>query len=1015
MSNKFNNLLPPSIRNRTVTAVLGPTNTGKTHLAIEKMVGHETGMIGLPLRLLAREVYMRVADQVGNEAVALITGEEKIVPDDPRYWISTVEAMPVDIETDFVAIDEVQLASDFERGHKFTHRILNIRGSHETLLLGAATIRPLLEQLLPGINVVTRPRMSVLRYAGVKKITRLPPRSAAVAFSADEVYAIAELVRRQRGGAAVVLGSLSPRTRNAQVELFQSGDVDILVATDAIGMGLNLDLDHIAFAGTSKFDGYQYRHLTPAEMGQIAGRAGRHLADGTFGVTGRAEPLNDKLVQLLESHQFEPLKVIQWRNSNLDFSSLNTLQGSLEKLPTEAGLTRVPATQDLLSLETAIRDEEIKKLANSEETVKLLWEVCQIPDYRKIAPANHAELVSTIFTRLVTEGEIPEDWFANQVSYANRIEGDIDTLANRIAHIRTWTYVANHGNWLQKKQYWQDETRTIENRLSDALHEQLIQRFVDRRTSVLMKRLRENNMKDAEITSTGDVLVEGQHIGQLHGFRFVPDATAEGKEVKAVRAAASKALSNEIKNRANKVEKAKNEEFIIGTDGTIRWLGEPIAKLIEGESLINPNLHLIADEQLSGTDRDKVQKRLDDWKNYEFGTHLKQLYDLNTGQELEGLARGLAYQLVENLGNIERRKILKQVKELDQELRGTLRRLGVRFGAYYIYIPALLKPKPSQLLTMLWILKNADFSMSGVTEIEHLAKSGRTSIEVDPKIDTTIYNINGYRVCGKLAVRIDILERLADIIRNLMSWKPENSDVEQPNGVIKGGGGFTVNVEMTSLLGCSGETFATVLKSLGYRRETQQISDSKTGSHANSCENNKLDSTKADSGDKIEVNTCASPQKKSESETQPEASVSNDPIENSDKKSLKADSESNSSKKATNGADISQDSDSELSPQTIEIWRPIRNNQKRRTNFKPKNQQNTDGSKAFDPNKKKTTKKNLSKPNSKPSSKQRQSPGKFAGKKLQPQKPKPKVADPNSPFAALADLKKQLENSKEKT
>ena len=365
-------------------------------------------------------------------------------------------------------------------------------------------------------------------------------------------------------------------------------------------MGLNLDLDHIAFAGTSKFDGYQFRHLTPAEMGQIAGRAGRHLADGAFGVTGRAEPLNDRLVQLLESHQFEPLKVIQWRNSKLDFSNLKNLIRTLEMLPTENGLTRIPATNDLQSLETAIRDEEIKKLANSEEMVKLLWEVCQIPDYRKISPANHTELVSTIFSRLATDGEIPEDWFANQVSYANRIEGDIDTLANRIAHIRTWTYVANRGNWLREKQYWQDETRAIENRLSDSLHNQLIQRFVDRRTGVLMKRLRENSMKDAEITSTGDVLVEGQHIGQLQGFRFIPDATAEGKEKKAVQAAASKALTSEFKNRANKVTKAKNDEFLLGIDGTIRWLGEPIAKLTAGESPLNPSFYIIADEQLTG-------------------------------------------------------------------------------------------------------------------------------------------------------------------------------------------------------------------------------------------------------------------------------------------------------------------------------------------------------------------------------------------------------------------------------
>ncbi len=992
MPNKFNNILPPSIRKRTVTAVLGPTNTGKTHLAIEKMVKHETGMIGLPLRLLAREVYTRVVNKVGKESVALVTGEEKIIPDDPRYWVSTVEAMPVDIETDFVAIDEVQLASDLERGHKFTHRILNIRGTQETLLLGAATIRPLLEQLLPGINVVTRPRMSVLRYAGVKKITRLPPRSAAVAFSADEVYAIAELVRRQRGGAAVVLGSLSPRTRNAQVELFQSGDVEILVATDAIGMGLNLDLDHIAFAGTSKFDGFQYRHLTPAEMGQIAGRAGRHLADGTFGVTGRAEPLNDKLVQLLESHQFEPLKVIQWRNSKLDFSNLNNLLRSLEMIPTEKGLTRVPATNDFQSLETASKDVEISKLANNEEMVKLLWEVCQIPDYRKISPANHTELVCTIFSRLATEGEIPEDWFANQVSFANRTEGDIDTLANRIAHIRTWTYVANHGNWLREKQHWQDETRAIENRLSDSLHDQLIQRFVDRRTSVLMKRLRENTMKDAEVTSEGDVLVEGQHIGQLHGFRFVPDATAEGKEIKAVRAAASKALASEIKNRAEKVVKAKNDEFMLGSDGAIRWLGEPIAKLIAGESLYQPSFYLIADEQLTGNELEQVQNRVEKWKNNEFGTHLKQLYDLHTGRELEGLARGLAYQLVENLGNIERRKIAKQVKELDQEMRATLRQHGVRFGAYYIYIPALLKPKPCQLITLLWVLKYGDFSMPGVSEIEVLAKSGRTSMDVDPKINTVMYNINGYRVCGKLAVRIDILERLADIIRVLLSWKGKSTDSERPIGAIDGGGGFSVNTEMTSLLGCAGEAFATVLKSIGYRREILEISD------PNSTEKELKEATSNPAGTK------------EKDEKQPKDESSKVTAAKTDDEKTEDSSNADSSK-----ANNDQAETTENSPNTMEIWRPIRNKQIRQTGSKPNRQQNIANKVNTSQNNGDSTKKKFPKSNSQSPSKSKFTSTKSLNNKSLPNRAKPKTIDPDSPFAALAELKKQLENPKGKS
>jgi len=512
---------------RNLVAVLGPTNTGKTHLAIERMLAHASGMIGLPLRLLAREVYNRVADRVGADQVALITGEEKIVPPAPRFRVCTVEAMPSETDAAFLAVDEIQLAGDLERGHVFTDRLLNLRGREETLLLGAATMRGIVEKLLPGINVVTRPRMSLLTYSGSKKITRLPRRSAVVAFSADEVYAIAELIRRQRGGAAVVLGSLSPRTRNAQVELFQSGDVDFLVATDAIGMGLNLDVDHVAFASDRKFDGYQFRRLSAAELAQIAGRAGRHIRDGTFGVTSRVGDFEDALVEAIESHRFDAVKTVQWRNRDLDFSSLKALKDSLDRAPERDGLTKAPISEDVAVLDISCRDEVVAALADSPKRVAVLWDVCQIPDYRKIAPANHAEMVATIFRFLVRDGTIPDDWFDRQVAFADRTDGDIDTLANRIAHIRTWTFAANRPQWLADPYQWQERTRAIEDRLSDALHERLTARFVDRRTSVLMRRLKENAMLEAEITATGDVLVEGQHVGLLQGFRFLPDPNAD--------------------------------------------------------------------------------------------------------------------------------------------------------------------------------------------------------------------------------------------------------------------------------------------------------------------------------------------------------------------------------------------------------------------------------------------------------------------------------------------------------
>ncbi|MGI8524915.1 MAG: helicase-related protein, partial [Pseudolabrys sp.] len=473
-----------SLRGAGVTAVLGPTNTGKTHLAIERMLAHSSGMIGLPLRLLAREVYNKVTDKAGKDAVALITGEEKIKPQNPRFWVCTVEAMPRDLDVAFLAIDEIQLGADLERGHVFTDRMLNRRAREETLVLGAATMRPMVEKLLPGANVVSRPRLSQLHYAGEKKITRLPRRSAIVAFSAEEVYAIAELIRRQRGGAAVVLGALSPRTRNAQVALYQSGDVDYLIATDAIGMGLNLDVDHVAFAADRKFDGYQFRKLNPAELAQIAGRAGRAMRDGTFGTTGRCEAFEPELVQALESHSFEPVRMLQWRNTALDFASIGALQASLSALPEGLGLTRAPIAEDIQVLDHASRDEDVRGLAKGAKAVERLWDVCQVPDYRKIAPATHAELAVTLYGFLMREGNIPDDWFARQVAHADRTDGDIDTLSNRIAHVRTWTFAANRPDWLADPEHWQGVACAVADKLSDALHEHLSERFLERRTSV---------------------------------------------------------------------------------------------------------------------------------------------------------------------------------------------------------------------------------------------------------------------------------------------------------------------------------------------------------------------------------------------------------------------------------------------------------------------------------------------------------------------------------------------------
>jgi ATP-dependent RNA helicase SUPV3L1/SUV3 len=811
------------VRSRSVTAVLGPTNTGKTHLAIERMIAHGSGLIGLPLRLLAREVYNRIAARVGADAVALVTGEERIVPPSPRFTVCTVEAMPRDADVSFLAVDEVQLAGDLERGRVFTDRILNARGRDETLLLGATTVRPMLEKLLPGLNVVTRPRMSVLAWAGSKKITRLPPRSAIVAFSADEVYAIAELIRRQRGGAAVVLGSLSPRTRNAQVELFQSGDVEFLVATDAIGMGLNLDVDHVAFAGDRKFDGYQYRTLSAAELGQIAGRAGRHMRDGTFGVTGRVAPFDDEMIEALESHRFQPLRVLQWRNPHLDFGSLDALRRSLDEPPRQEGLTRAPQAEDAVSLDYAARDPEVRDLATGPARVSLLWDVCQVPDYRRIAPANHADLVLALFGFLARSGRIPDDWFARQVAQSDRTDGDIDALSNRIAHVRTWTYVANRGDWLADPAHWRGVTRDVEDRLSDALHERLTRRFVDRRTSVLMKRLRENAMLEAEITPTGDVSVEGQHVGRLAGFRFVADSGGgDGPEAKALRNAAAKALAGEIEARAERLGRAADGDLVLAADGSIRWLGEPVAKLLPGDDVLAPGLVVLADEQLTGPARERVQGRLTTWLKHQIETLLKPLIDLRNATELAGPPRGIAFRIAEALGVIERPAIAEEVKALDQAARAGLRSLGVRFGAYHLFVPALLKPAPSRLLAELWALKHASLDVPGLLEVPQLSASGRTSIPVDPAVPVDLYRVCGFKACGGRAVRIDILERLADLIRPILAWRPGPEAGPMPDGAHPAGG-FMATVRMTSLVGCSGEDFASILRGLGYRMDRRPL------------------------------------------------------------------------------------------------------------------------------------------------------------------------------------------------
>jgi ATP-dependent RNA helicase SUPV3L1/SUV3 len=807
-------------RIRNVTAVLGPTNTGKTHLAIERMLGHQSGLIGLPLRLLAREVYDKIVARVGTEAVALVTGEEKIKPERPRYYVCTVEAMPREVDVDFLAVDEVQLAADPERGHVFTDRLLHARGREETLLLGAQTMRQTIADLIPGANFISRPRLSKLAYAGQKKITRLPARSAVVAFSASEVYAVAELMRRQRGGAAVVLGALSPRTRNAQVALYQSGDVDFLVATDAIGMGLNLDVDHVAFAGVRKFDGQVHRELTPAELAQIAGRAGRHMNDGTFGVTGTVEPFTTDIVERLETHTFDNVKSLQWRSRDLDFSSLDRLRDSLRRAPHEPRLARARMADDTTALENVSADSTVAALATTPEAVVRLWDVCQVPDYRKISSQDHAELVGTLYKFLMGPTErVPVDWFASQVAFADRTDGDIDTLATRIAHIRTWTFVSNRGDWLDDPEHWQGRTRAIEDALSDALHECLTQRFIDRRTSALMRGLKDKGELVADIGQDGAVQVANHYVGRLQGFRFFPDTEAEGIHGKAARSAATHVLAKELAMRARRVSAAKNEAFKLSRHGQILWREEEVGRLEAGDDLLKPIVVLSADDAMSAGDKEKVQERLSTWVAETIGERLKPLVEIASAKDLTGLARGIAFRLSEGMGVLRREAVAEEMRSLDQPARAQLRGYGVRFGAFNIYFPALLKPAAIELSFALWLLKHGAQSGLDAANPPALPRPGLTSVPVDQALPEAFYHVAGFHPCGTRAVRIDILERLADQIRPLVAWRSDPANSSPPPKGATGDGGFRVTPDMMSILGCSSSGVGEILHRLGFRLE----------------------------------------------------------------------------------------------------------------------------------------------------------------------------------------------------
>jgi ATP-dependent RNA helicase SUPV3L1/SUV3 len=772
-----------------VKAVLGPTNTGKTHLAVERMLGHGTGMIGLPLRLLAREIYDRIVKARGARAVALVTGEEKIVPPRPQYWVSTVEAMPLSIPVDFLAVDEIQLCADPERGHVFTHRLLHARGTAETMLLGAATAAPLVRRLLPDVQIVSRERFSDLRYDGAKKLTRLPRRSAVVAFSTEAVYAIAELIRRQRGGAAVVMGSLSPRTRNAQVALYQSGEVDFLVATDAIGMGLNMDVDHVAFAGLRKFDGRRTRWLHAQEIGQIAGRAGRFRKDGTFGVTGDAPDLDEDLIEAVENHAFEPLTAAEWRNPKLDFSTLAELQRSLAQAPGRDGLKLAAEALDERTLRRLAEDEDVRRRVRSRENLFVLWDACQIPDFRRTTLDEHAGLSRAIFQHLTErDRRIPEDWMAGHFAGLDHGTGDIDALAGRLASVRTLAYVANRPNWLRDPAHWQGRTRELEDRLSDTLHEKLMQRFIDRRTSALMSALRVREEVLAGVAPDGEVTVEGHVVGRLQGLRFEQERGGSALEDKALRAAGQRAVAPEVARRLGQLAAEPDNAFALQPDGLVLWRGEAAAQLADCTPFA-PRVRLFGDMG-SAPVRERAARRLEAFVAAEAGRRLGALKRLTEAVEsgrLKGLARGVAYRLVESGGVLDRREIEPDLRALSQAERRDLRQLGVRIGAHSVYLPRLLTPG-ARGFALAFVQAGWSPPTDRLSRLP-AARPGPSDLAA-----------RGLRAVGQYAAPVEALERLDGLLR----------------AAPKQQGGAVLSEQAREELGWSQAEAGEVMRALGY-------------------------------------------------------------------------------------------------------------------------------------------------------------------------------------------------------
>ena len=779
-----------------ITAVLGPTNTGKTFLAIETMLSFESGMIGFPLRLLAREVYDKIIKRIDPSKVALVTGEEKIIPLNAKYFLCTVESMPIDKNLEFVGIDEIQMCNDHERGHIFTDRLLNLRGEKLTMLMGSNTIKNIIQKLDDDVEFKNKERLSKLTFAGHKKISRIERKSAVIAFSTEEVYAIAELIRRQKGGAAIIMGSLSPKTRNAQVSLYQSGDVDYLVATDAIGMGINMDLDHVYFSNINKFDGKKVRRLNISEIGQIAGRAGRYLNDGTFGITGDCKEINPEETDSLEKHNFPEIKNIFWRNSKLNFNNKLSLIKSLDEKPNKDWLKRIGECEDEKVLKYFLKNApNIKE--NSEDLI-ILWECCQIPDFVKKTYGHHVEVINKIFNFLIQgTKKIPNHYMKKQLSLLDKLEGNVDSLSNRIANVRTWSYVSNKSNWVENQDYWIERTKSLEDKLSDRLHEELTKTFIDKRASVLVKGLKQDIVLETKIIDEEKVMINQQYIGSLKGLKLELDLKVDAldADIKSLKKAARQNVSPEIIKRINQITETGLIE--LKNDYKIYWNKYPIAKLTPGSDYLNPQIYLIVDEMIENDEKLKLNSYLQKWINEKIETELKSLIDLKNIKETNSELRALAYHLYENNGVIKREEVLEFLKKLNQDERKKLRRIGVKFGRYHIFLFKLFKPSSVSLRTLLWKSYNEKNSNLSPPTF------GLNFLEEKKIIDQNFMLLCGFEKFDNFYVRIDILERLFIMILN--------SKKDDRTNEIK------LIPEMLNLLGCNKENFIKLIQKMNYK------------------------------------------------------------------------------------------------------------------------------------------------------------------------------------------------------